>query len=443
MSDELKIAWFTPFHTDSAIGEFSQHVASELGKLAAVEIWTSDEQPWLESELPVIRFQPGEQRLAELRDRDAIIYNLGNYLDYHQGIYEVSREHPGVVILHDRVLHHLFADLWLQGDHKHPPKYIERMRVHYGQVGATVAEEVLKGERLPVWESEEVLEFPLYEESIETALAVVTHSADQARDVRDRWLGPVSELMLPSYRSVIERAARSFAGEVADLSDGRVRLLTIGHVNPNKQVDGVIRMLRSDPSLARLVDYRVAGSISEFTSYGKELAQLVALGGSQLSVEFLGRLSDEDLEHEIARADIFVNLRHPNIEGASASLMRELAYGRPVLCFDSGYFAELQRDAVVRVPPGDFDGLARRLRELLENPALRSEIGQRALAVAREHSEAAYARGLLALIAESQRKSAGLSFLDKVGGELGRMGIDARLPIFEEIADDFARVLDL
>src|SRR5204863_7197787 len=130
-------------------------------------------------------------------------------------------------------LHHLFAGLWLMGVNSRRQLYVERMRTYYGENGAEAARASLEGTRQPVWESdEEVLEYTLYEEAILNAHAVVTHSESQAEAIGAQWLGPVRSLHLPCYRSVLEAASAHPPAR----DGGYLRLLTVGHVNPNKQV---------------------------------------------------------------------------------------------------------------------------------------------------------------------------------------------------------------
>jgi glycosyltransferase involved in cell wall biosynthesis len=436
----MRIAWFTPFHERSAIGEFSQHVTAALAKLADVEIWTSDDAPLLLSDLPLVGYSRGSKDLDELRYRDVIVYNMGNYLGYHGNIHAVSKEYPGVVILHDRALHHLFADMWLMGPDPDPVHYIQRMGAHYGAEGIEVASESLRGSRKPVWESDEdLLRFPLYEESIMNALGVVTHSKGQASDVGARWLGPVTSLNLPCYLDVLTRIDESERPHYGE----RLRLLTMGHVNPNKQVHRVISLLAADPELAARVEYRVIGPSGGFTAYSETLQRLIAQHAGHLNVEILDWVPDSELEREMELADVFVNLRHPNIEGSSASLMKQLAYGRPVLCFDSGVFGELPVGTVVAVPTGDFQAASAALRDLVSNADRRKEVGRKARDFAASCSERSYAEGLMELVEQARRAAPALRLLDLVSRELGNMHVDDRLPIFHDIAHDFARTLDL
>jgi len=436
----MRIAWFTPFSNRSAIGEFSRHITDVLSQHAEVEIWTPDVAPLHPTELRVIGFSPESLDLALLDQRDVIVYNMGDHLPFHMHIHAVSQRYPGIVILHDRVFHHLFAGLWLTGPEPVPQKYVERMETLYGELAGEVAKASLLGERRPVWESdEEVLEYPLYEEALLHAIGAITHSESQANDVRGRWLGPVQSLHLPCYAEVLQRTKALPAPE--PLSGGRVQLLSIGHVNPNKQIHRVVEILAADPELAGRVHYTVVGPTDDFQAYVENLKGLVVRNRDMLSVDILGWRDDYELEPLMAGADVFINLRHPVMEGGSASLMRQLAFGRPVVCFDEGLFGELPADAAVQVPAGDFAAVAGALRGLVLDADRRRLIGAAGRSVAESYTEGRYVEGLLEFIEQARRAAPALNFLDRVAVELGRMGVDQRLPVFDGISDDFNRFL--
>jgi glycosyltransferase involved in cell wall biosynthesis len=436
----LNIAWFTPLSNRSAIGEFSRHVTAALAEIANITVWTSDEEPYHQLDLPIVNYSRDASDLARLRSADVIVYNMGDYMPFHGQMHQVAQQWPGVVILHDRVLHHLYAGLWLTESPTSPETYVERMGSYYGAVGAEIARRSLEGERPPVWESdEEVLRYPLYEECIRTALGVVVHSEVQAGDIRSKWLGPVRALHLPCYGDVLRRAETITVPSPSDA----VRLLTIGHLNPNKQVDRVVAMLGADPAVAARVQYTIVGPDDGFKSYVEDLRKRIASFGEAVSVALLGWRPGEELDRLMAGTDVFVNLRYPVMEGSSASLMRQLAFGRAILCFDEGFFGELPEGTVARVPAGDFDAAARALSELVESPERRRALGLRARELAASYSELRYASGLLELIEESRAVSPGLGLLDGVARELGAMHVDPRLPVFDDISRDFARILPL
>lgn len=440
----MRLAWFTPFVRRSAVAEFSRHVTDALVALVPdieLEIWSPEgPEELLESAFPVRRFTGAAPPVADLRGFDHVIYNFGDYLPYHRDIYEVAVAHPGVALLHDRVLHHFFAGLWLMGGGPEHRRYVDAMRLAYGDDGGDMAASALRGERPPPWESdEEVMLYPLWEPAVANATGVITHSIEQRDSVRERWFGPSTALVLPCYR---EHLVEGDSVARAPASDGRLRALTVGNLNPNKQVDKVLELLAGDPELASRVQYTVAGADDGFGGYTAQLrARVKALEGL-VDVRILGYQPEAQLRSLMADTDLFINLRAPVMEGGSASLMRQLAYGRPVLCFAAGGFGELPVDACLAAPSGDYTEVHSQLQKAIEDPELRAAIGRRAREVAEARSEARYAAGLLGFLDEVRSWSPISRLLTLVGTEIGSLGIHPRLTVFDRIAEDFGRILN-
>jgi glycosyltransferase involved in cell wall biosynthesis len=379
----MKIAWCTSLSPhDAMVAGFSQYVSAALAVNAEVDIWMPDDGPVYETDLHVIRF--GARELARpLDDYDAIVYNTGDGAPFHPEIHAMAQRYPGIVILHDR------------GD----------------------------------------------ERALQRALGAVTHSARHARHLRSRWLGPIRALPTPAYRDVLAKA--DLAGPDAPRrNDGRIQLTTIDHLDRQAQSERVVAILAADPELAALVHYTVAGYAEDGDAYAIELAGILQ-SSPRVSAEMLERCDQAQLDRLMANTDVFVRLRHPVTARGSASLMRELAFGRAVLCFDDGVVSEVPRDIVARVPTGDFDAAACELRRLVIDADYRRRLGANARSVASERSETAYAQALIEFVAEVQRATPTLQLLDRVAGELAAMRADPILPIFDKIANDFGRVLAL
>lgn len=436
----MRIAWFTPFSARSGIGEFSHHLVPVLARHAEVEIWTADADPLYESALPVLRFGGGRPLPGDPDGYDVRVYNMGDTLRHHGEIHDFATRHPGIVILHDRVLHHMFVAKWAAEDGIVGPRYLSRMAAHYGEPGARAAADSIAGARPPVWESDEdVVNFPLDEEALQRALGAITHTREHARSLAGRWLGPVTSLQLPAYRDVLASAA---AMAPAATAAGRVQLTTLGHVNANKQSHRVIEMLAADPSLAARCRYTIVGPADPDSEYVATLRTLVA-SVPHLPVEMLGWLDEPQLDALMAATDVFVNLRHPVMEGCSASLMRELAFGRAILCFDAGSFAELPADAVECVPPGDFAAAADALRRLVQDASHREQLGRRAREVATERSEERYALELVAFAERVARAAPALALVDRVADQLAAMRAATTLPVYDTIATELSDVLEI
>ena len=153
--DCMKIAWFTPLSKRSAIAEYSLWVANALAELCEVELWVSGTADSRPTDLPVIDFGVDTNLLDGLAHYDLVVYNLGNHERYHFAIYEAAQKHPGVVVLHDRVLHHFFFGYWFSRGRG--SMYIRTMEAWYGAEGRRAAEDSFAGMRSPVWEDDEAV----------------------------------------------------------------------------------------------------------------------------------------------------------------------------------------------------------------------------------------------------------------------------------------------
>ena len=125
--------------------------------------------------------------------------------------------------------------------------------------------------------------------------------------------------------------------------------LTVGEVVRHKRVDVAIEAARR------------AGRRIKVVGTGPELPRLCARHGDH--VEFLGRLSDEELADLMPRAQALVVA---NVEEFGIAAVEAQAAGRPVLAVDAGGVRETVIDGVtgVRVPTGTVDEFAQAMRDV-------------------------------------------------------------------------------
>ena len=421
----MKIAWFTPFARASAIGRFSRIVAEELARSGNdVDIWHPEAKELHRTGLRTVAFSARVQfSPGILAAYDLAVYNMGDHLPHHRDIWLASQATPGITILHDFVMHHFFAGYYVM-ERNSPEEYRAAMVRLYGEAGRDAAEGA-------VWESGRVMEFPFFEDAVRRAHAVIVHS-DFLRDkVAVRFPGPVRKLAL-AYQC--PGAAR--AGKTADVPAGSVLLLTVGHVNANKRIEAVLDVLASDRGLCAKVVYAVAGECDKRCR--KMLAALIRERGLEDNVRLLGRLPDDRLQTWIARADIFVNLRYPAMEGGSASLVEEMLAGKPVIVTHTGVYSEVPDGCVLKVrPEHEAEDLGAALRSLVADPAARKTLGARARRYAAEEFRAdRYAEGFLEFAREVLDAKPLLEVTDRMADRLALMGVAPGAPVVERVAQE-------
>lgn len=159
-----------------------------------------------------------------------------------------------------------------------------------------------------------------------------------------------------------------------------LRLLSVGRLVPKKGIDVVLdalRILKADDGMP--VTLRVVGAGPERARLG-EIARTLGRG----RVTFLGRCRPTQVRAELAAADVFVLgcrvARDGDRDGIPNALVEAMAAGVAVIASDAGGVCELvaHRRTGLLVPPDNPQALARALRQLRDDAALRDALVQRA-----------------------------------------------------------------
>ena len=317
------------------------------------------------------------------RGVDLAVYHIGNNPEAHGWILDALRRAPGLVVLHDFVLHHLVAGVTIGRRDGHG--YLDAMEREHGVVGRLLAHGVLDKRLPPLWEARPE-EFPLAGEVLSLATGLVVHSHYVQGRARDAgFTRTIARVPHPAWPDPgVEPAA--IAGEPL--------VGAFGNVNQSKRVPQLLEAfarVRAEHPGARLL---LVGATSPGFDLERRLQRL-GLGGDGILRE--GYVDERRLWELMAACDIHVNLRSPTMGETSGTAIRALALGKPLVVSDVGWFAELPDGVALKVAVGDDEvaDLAAALRLLVERPAARAAMGAAARALARgEHA--------LARVAEQQ-----------------------------------------
>jgi len=389
----MRLAYFTPLNPlKSGISDYSEELLPQLASAAEIEIFIDNgytpSNAAIRQQFPIHNYQRFTALHAQ-KPYDLALYHMGNNAQYHTYIYYTLLRYPGVVVLHDFVLHDFIAGLTLGREDKQG--YVEEMRYAYGEEGARLAQEAAEGRRPPL----ERTRYPLCQRVLDASLGVIVHSEFTRRQVLQlRPHLPVakvnSHFCLPTVPGPTPAQVRTTLG----LDPHCFIIASFGFVTPAKRPEVLLRAFarfrqRHSDSLCLLV-----GEME----FNYDLSWLIANLGLGDAVQFTGRVElSTFLQYAIA-ADLCVNLRYPTSGETSASLIRLLGLGKPVIVSNVGAFAELPDNccAKLEVDSTEEDMLVAYLNFLAENVAVRQEMGTNAAQYIRtQHSLAASARGYL------------------------------------------------
>ncbi|MGH9464208.1 MAG: glycosyltransferase family 4 protein, partial [Thermoanaerobaculia bacterium] len=364
----------------SGIADYSRDILPELAEVSDLRVLRLAGQP-VAGDIEA-RWSPAPQ--GQIGEEGRLpLYQMGNNR-HHAEVWRLAHQVPGVLVLHDLVLHHLVVELTLgEGD---PEGYRDHLIRDHGWVGETVARARHWGELGQA----ALFELPVRRTLLRRQRGVLVHSRWAAEMVsqEDSELAVRAVSMAVRLPQPIDPAAIRAWRQRAGLPSGPL-LGSFGFQTPIKRTDRMIAAL-ARPELAGahlLIGGEVAGSL--------DLEAVAREAGVADRVHFLGFLDDHELQTAISACDVCINLRYPTAGETSAALLRVLALGRPALVSDYAQFADLPDEVTVKVPLGDSEvaALAARAGELLHQPERLEAMGEAARAfVRREHGPARAAR---------------------------------------------------
>lgn len=434
----MKIAWLTPLSRQTGIAKYSIIAVEALSRHAEVEIWTvphDDDYP-VDEKIPVHALAPGIGSLRDLNHYDLIVYNTGNNFEFNHEINELCTKKSGITIIHDRVLHHYFTILYLI-KMKKPELYLDMMKNLYGKKGLKVAKRSLSSP-LPVWETDEVADYPFIEPVLSRANGVIVHARDLMGMVQRYTSAPSVHLYFPYCPSDQSNPVPS--REELKLPDGKFILLQYGHMASNKNVDRVIDALGADKGLRDDVHFVIVGDNE--TPYGNHVKNLVHEKGLDENVLFAGHVSDAELHGYLDHADACINLRFPCTEGASWSLVEQLFCGIPVIATNVGFYSEIPDDCIIKLPTANnTENLINAIRRLVDDIEYREKLARRGKEFALENfSPEEYAKKFMSfaeqVLAHRPASKALDRLIDTVSDELILMGIEEDAKIIDTVANE-------
>ena len=385
----LRLAWAGPWNRRSAIAAFGGQIVARLAALGhTVEVFRTE--TGAQASLPALP-APGAIHAPFTPMAgffDGVIVNVGDNFGFHGAGLPLLSRVPAVAVLHDADMDG-FRDGW-RG---------------YAAVGG-----VLHGADASLIEGGQ--ESPL---ALAASLSVgaVVHGPHYRARVEALCPGPVVAIPLgldfpdlPPPRPI----------------GGKLVVATIGHVNANKRADQVIRAIGASPRLRDRVHYIVIGEIGD-----AERARLTALAErvGAPRPDFTGWVSDTTLHILLVGVDVICCLRHPVLEGGSASLLLALRSGRPTLVSDQGSYAEVPDELVLKCPPGrEAAHVLHHLETVLDDPRAAEDMGRRARDYAESvHSPEAYVAALLPFLERAARAAPAIMARRRIGRTLAELGL--------------------
>jgi glycosyltransferase involved in cell wall biosynthesis len=298
---------------------------------------------------------------------------MGNSYKPHKYMYDAMKDLQGIVVLHDYVLQGFYAGMYFTtGDFR---AYQSLLKKYYSHKGEQIAEHIAKRSPQPIWDTEEGIDYPLNEEVISSAKALIVHSDFVRNKIKGKWDKPITTIPSHSYpqKKFDIHKTRSELG----VSDKDILIGSFGFINWNKRFHIIL------PALAELnmphLKYLIVGED------GSNLLQNLFKKGTK-NIIHKSYIPLDDFEELISACDIGINLRYPTMGETSGSLIRMMGYGKAVLVTNVGNYAELPDYSVFKIDPNidEAETIKRSISAFVQNQDFRKSMGREAAKYIRE-----------------------------------------------------------
>lgn len=320
------------------------------------------------------------------------LYHIGNN-PLHRPMYERALARPGVVILHDAVLHHFY--LGYGGEEAYVAEFVH----NYGEWHRGLARDLWQA-RARSGSDPAFFEYPMLRRVAEAARLVIVHNRAAAAMVRQH----APEARVEELPHLVEAPPPPDPHAVHELRAswripaGGFLFGIFGHLRESKRIHAAVQAI-SRISNAWLL---VAGDfVSE--DYGRAMEPLLAGHPRVVRAPYL---DDAAFWHHAHAADACINLRYPAAGETSGIAMRLMSVGKPVIVSSGAETSAIPAAACLRVDtgPAETEMLAAYGAWLAGTPAAARRIGASARNYVGIEHEAAHVVSRLANLLRQVQK---------------------------------------
>lgn len=373
----LRVAMWSPLPpARSGISDYTAELIPSLARHVDLVVYTNPGvDPALFSGLPVTLRTYADYPLYRTELVDLHVYHMGNNAQFHEEIYEQLLRVPGVVILHDLTLYFFYNSL----SHKYPDRYpladevaysegneAARMLDHYRREWSDIAK----------WDTTKL---PMMRRIAEASLLVVTHTP-HTRDVLQPKYPAGRYTVLPLATALSERPVQVQAAPAPVVTLG-----AFGGIHPVKRLHVILDAFNRVASRHAGLTFRIVGRVDD-PGYLDTLHAFISEHQLTDRVEIRTDVPISDFVQNIETTDVVINLRWPTSGEMSATAMRALGAGKPVIVSDIPQFRHLDSRFVWRVPvdAGEVDALEALFLRAVQEPAWVHAAGDAAYRFAQE-----------------------------------------------------------
>jgi glycosyltransferase involved in cell wall biosynthesis len=375
-----RLAFVSPLPPEaSGISDYSAELLPELARHYRIEVIVRQDSvsdPAITANYPV-RSIDWFRRNAHGFDR--ILYHFGNS-HFHSHMFDLIRDYPGVVVLHDFFLSGIVANRDVYDEE--PGGWARALFETHGWPAVV--------HRFKAADTADVIwAYPANISVLQHALGMIVH-ANFSRQLAQTYYGSAVGNdwdLIPLLRQPASGLDRTAARTTLGIGPDDFVVCSFGILGPMKMNDRLLSAWFASPLADNPDCHLIFVGQNSSEAFGQDLERQIRTGRSAGRIEITGWMDQAGFRHWLAAADIGVQLRTLSRGETSAAVLDCMNVGLPTIVNANGSMAELDADAVWMMPD-DFsdDDLIEALSTLHADAIRRRDMGDRARARIASHN---------------------------------------------------------
>lgn len=367
---KLRLANISPLPPErSGIADYSAELLPFLANFYDIDVVTDQgfvDSEWIRENCEILTTA---EFADSAEDYDRIIYHFGNN-PMHVKMFELLKQFPGVVVLHD---------FFLSG--------IQWYREAHGYVSNSLWNELYLAhgykavrERFIEHDEAVVFRYPCNFSVLQNALSIIVHSENSLR-LANSWYGLKDGMsVIPLLRHKAEPVDREYARKQLGISQDDYLVCSFGFIGKTKQNHRLLSAWEASPVLSgdKRCKLVYVGDFDD-SPYAHELNERICQYRKPGIVKISGWTDTETYRLYLAAADAAVQLRTLSRGETSAAVLDCMNYGIATVINANGSMADIPEYLVRKIPDEFQDAeLTAELESLRKNPEERKVLGDKA-----------------------------------------------------------------
>ncbi len=372
LASRPKMAFVSPLPPErSGISDYSVELLPELSRYYDVEVIVEQDKvvtPWVNANCKIRNVAYFR---AHANDYERVLYHFGNS-HFHQHMFSLLEEIPGVVVLHDFFLSGIVAHMEVTGYKKNT----WAMQL-YSAHGYTALRQRFHAKDT----ADVVWKYPCNHHVVKYATGIIVH-AENSKRLAKQWCSSNENnkwAVIPHLRVPVINSELSADYEELSLKEEDFVVCSFGMLGTTKLNHRLLEVwLTSELAKDKNCILVFVGENQE-DEYGQQLLKTIKQSGLSKRIRITGWADTERFRQYLSVADIGVQLRTKSRGETSGTVLDCMNYSLATVVNENGSMADLPGDAVYKIPD-DFtnDQLSQALNKLWKNSKQREKLSQSA-----------------------------------------------------------------